>query len=295
MWPSPPPPWTVSRRIWHTALRPNVSGFAVDARLFHEAGCRLVHRYRVYKDPFPHPALREGVIPRLLSCVCRAMAFARLTHLRISIPALGAPPGHVPDDCFPGGAPRKDRPGSLRVSFADNVTMLGVMPPCVCSPVLEEPTPLVSSVVMDDVVIPEGETNEPSDVVPDVIPHPLGFPPFSWPIAHDHVAIKQSGSPLGDGGSPDQDSVSVGSPDVGLLVSPLEDIGTDSVSAVIRPLSVANRRQLLRAGQDVGADCCSVAGRWRSSRDPSTSVATNDCTPSVWLGLRATVWRERML
>ena len=81
---------------------------------------------------------------------------ARLTHLQISIPASGAPPGHVPADCFPGGAPRKDRPGSLRVSFADDVTMLGVMSPSVCSPVLEEPTPLVSPVVVDDAVIPEG-------------------------------------------------------------------------------------------------------------------------------------------
>ena len=250
MWPSfppPPPPWTVSRHIWQTALQPDVSGVAVDARLFHEAGCRLVHRYRVYKDPFPHPALREGVIPRLLSCVCRAMVIARLTHLRIYIPASGVPPGHVPDDCFPGGAPRKDRPGLLRVSFADNVTMLGVMPPSMCSPVLE--------VIINDVVIPEGKTNGPSDVVLDVIPPPPGFSPFSWPIVSEHVAIKQSGSPLGDGGSPDvlvshsdveppflpiaqdQDSVSVGSPDVGLLVSPLVDISTDSVSAVIRPLS----------------------------------------------------------
>ena len=31
------PPWTVS---------------------CHEAGCRLVHRYRVYKDPFPHQTQR---------------------------------------------------------------------------------------------------------------------------------------------------------------------------------------------------------------------------------------------
>ena len=88
--PPPPPPWTVSRHIWQTALRPDVSGVAVDARLFHEAACRLVHRYRVYKDLFPHPALREGVIPRLLSCVCRAMAIARLTHLRIYIPRVGS-------------------------------------------------------------------------------------------------------------------------------------------------------------------------------------------------------------
>ena len=42
-----------------------------------------------YKDPFPHPALRDGVIPRLLSSVCRAMAIARLTHLRILDTAVG--------------------------------------------------------------------------------------------------------------------------------------------------------------------------------------------------------------
>ena len=98
------PPWTVTRDIWHDALRPDVSGVAVDALLFHEAGSRLVHRYRVYKDPFPHPALRHRVIPRLLSCVCRAMAIARLTHLRISIPSSGAPPGQVPVECFPEAA-----------------------------------------------------------------------------------------------------------------------------------------------------------------------------------------------
>ena len=48
------PPWTVTRDVWQTTLRPDVSSIAVDARLFHEAGCRLVHRYRVYKDPFSH-------------------------------------------------------------------------------------------------------------------------------------------------------------------------------------------------------------------------------------------------
>ena len=55
------PPWTVTRDVWHEALRPDVSGVAVDALLFHEAGSRLVHRYRVYMDPFPHPALRDGL------------------------------------------------------------------------------------------------------------------------------------------------------------------------------------------------------------------------------------------
>ena len=39
----------------------------------------------------------------LLSCVVRAMAIAKLTHLKISIPSSGAPPGQVPVECFPGG------------------------------------------------------------------------------------------------------------------------------------------------------------------------------------------------
>ena len=33
------PPWTVLRDLWKTALRLDVSGIAVDARLFHEARC----------------------------------------------------------------------------------------------------------------------------------------------------------------------------------------------------------------------------------------------------------------
>ena len=48
-----------SRDLWQTALRPDVSGIAVDVRLFHEAGCRMVHKYRVYDAPFPHPVLPE--------------------------------------------------------------------------------------------------------------------------------------------------------------------------------------------------------------------------------------------
>ena len=124
------PPWTVTRDVWHAALRPDVSGVAVDALLFHEAGHRLVHRYRVYIRRFPHPALRDSVIPRLLSCVCQAMAIARLTHLKISIPSWGTPPGQVPAECFPGGGggggtPLVPQPLRHHVSFADEVTMLG--------------------------------------------------------------------------------------------------------------------------------------------------------------------------
>ena len=63
------PPWTVTRTVWLNALRPDVSGITVNTLLFHEAGRRLIHRYRIYKDPFPHPALRDGVIPDAVASV----------------------------------------------------------------------------------------------------------------------------------------------------------------------------------------------------------------------------------
>ena len=80
------PAWTVTSEFWEQALKPEISGIAVDVRLFHESGRRLVHRYRVYQDPLPHPALHEGRITKLLSFVNRAMVTAQLTHLRIAIP-----------------------------------------------------------------------------------------------------------------------------------------------------------------------------------------------------------------
>ena len=83
------PAWTVTRDFWKQALKPEVSGISVDVRLFHESGKRLIHKYRVYRDPLPHPALHEGRITKLLSFVNRAMVIARLTHLRIVIPSWG--------------------------------------------------------------------------------------------------------------------------------------------------------------------------------------------------------------
>ena len=133
--------------------------------------------------------------------------------------------------------------------------MLAVGSPTVCSLILEEPAPLVSPIVVEDVVIPEGETYGPSDVVLDAIPPPPGFPPFSWPIVSECVAVKRFGSSLGGGALPDvlvsnpdveppsspiaqdQVSASVDSPDNVLLISPLVDVGTDSVPDVIRPVA----------------------------------------------------------
>ena len=69
-------------------------------------------------DPLPHPALRGGVIPKLLSFVGRAMAIAQLTHLRISVPSSGAPPGEVPVDCFPNTDTSAVTIAPRRVTFA---------------------------------------------------------------------------------------------------------------------------------------------------------------------------------
>ena len=103
----------------------------MDIQLFHESGRRLVHKYRVYRDPLPHPALREGRITKLISLVNRAMAIAQLTQLRIAIPLLGNTPGEVPIACFP----KTDELGQInmtkRVSFAPGgqTSMVQAEPP----------------------------------------------------------------------------------------------------------------------------------------------------------------------
>ena len=66
-------------RDFCAALWPDVSGMAVDIKLFHESGCQLLHRYRIYGDPLPHLALRGGVIKKFLAFVNWAMAIAQLT------------------------------------------------------------------------------------------------------------------------------------------------------------------------------------------------------------------------
>ena len=123
------------------------------------------------------------MIPRLLSFVCRAMAIAQLTHLKISIPASGASPGLVPADCYPGGVPSQDLPSSRLVSFAEVVTVLGDAPPPACSPEGGTQTLLGSAVAEDDVITTTGESVSGSDTPPTIIPPPPGFWPYEdWSV-----------------------------------------------------------------------------------------------------------------
>ena len=187
------PPWTVTRDVWLAALRPDVSGVAVDALLFHEAGRRLVHRYRVYKDPFPHPALRDGVIPRLLSCVVRAMAIARLTHLRFSFPSSGSGAAGV----FPGedgSRPAVSLPHVVRIILEaeDTPEDTQSVPPLILPVVVEETEVLISETGVPPLTLPVVEDiyydTPASEMVPMMttpsessLPPPPRFAPFVFP------------------------------------------------------------------------------------------------------------------
>ena len=121
----------------------------------------------MYRDPLPHPALREGRISRLISLANRAMAIAQLTQLRIAIPSSGNVPGEVPIDCFPMTDDMDKTKVTKRVSFATGGQMstVPIEPPIVEA---EEPS------------TEEARVKDSRDVSP--VPPP-GFRPFEWPQA----------------------------------------------------------------------------------------------------------------
>ena len=148
---------------------------AVDVRLFHESGCRLVHKYRVYRDPFPHPALRGRVMNKLLALVARAMVIAQLTQLHITIPGSGSGMAAVPEECFPPVSLPRVLALPRRAYFASEVTVLGTTPG---SSAIRELTSMDVSTAVSKLDCP-------------LLPAPPGFDQFVWPEA-----------PQGPGGMP---------------------------------------------------------------------------------------------
>ena len=161
------PSWTVPRDFWAKALRPEISGIAVDVMLFHESGRKLVHKYRVYRDPLPHPALREGRISKLISLANRAMVIARLTQLRMAIPASGHAPGEVPVDCFPKLTNVPNTPDRKRVSFAT----------------IDEAVEVPSGTAPTEQIRTLSMTDNGQDAHAQSPGTPPGFRPFEWPQA----------------------------------------------------------------------------------------------------------------
>ena len=104
-----------------------------------------------------------GVLPRLLSFVCQAMAIAQLTHLHISIPAWGA------EECFPHDTPSHRLTDPHRVLFASGVTILNSKPS-----LKQSPDMLIHDPVCPDVTEVDGM--DILDAEPDV-PIPVLRPP----------------------------------------------------------------------------------------------------------------------
>ena len=161
------PSWTVPRDFWAKALRPEVSGIVVDVMLFHESGRKLVHKYRVYRDPLPHPALREGRISKLIFLANRAMVIARLTQLRMAIPASGHAPGEVPVDCFPTLTNVPNTPDGKRVSFTT----------------MDETVEVPSGTAPTEQIGTLSTIDNGSDAHAKSPGTPPGFRPFEWPQA----------------------------------------------------------------------------------------------------------------
>ena len=191
------------------------------------------------------------------------MAIARLTHLRISIPSSGTPPGQVPAECFPGETALVTQPRRRRVSFADGVTVLGKEDSSECSQLV---LPLILPVVLEEAVL-GSEAGVPSLILPVVeelnndapaaelvemepsmsesgLPPPPGFPPFVWPeddggggMDVDDLCTRFSGdssltlSPISRGSSDLSDTTDA--PEVAALLSPSEDSSSKVIPAVV--------------------------------------------------------------
>ena len=163
-----------------------------------------------------------------------------LTHLRISVPGSGAPPGQVPADCHPGGAPTRKSPSLRRVSFAEEATVWEDVSTSVCSPEQVTSVQLVPAVAEEDVIAPVEGPIGSSSTAPASLPPPLRFSPFAWPVDDgnmdidlscfpfdvncspdvliDHLSSTSSSSPATQGCSDISDSI--GSPEVKSLMSP---------------------------------------------------------------------------
>ena len=106
------------------------------------------------------------------------MAIAQLTQLHISIPASGAPPGQVSEECFPNGMSTRGLTNPRRVSFTSDVMVLGGAPPLNKSPDILLHDPVCPEIDDEDDMVTVCAT--PNAPIPVVRPAP-GFRQFSWP------------------------------------------------------------------------------------------------------------------
>ena len=92
------PPWTVTREVWHQALKQDVSGISTDVLLFSEYGYTLVHHYLVFGRGAAHAALRGPFMAKLrswpkLSGRMVVALYERLLYQRLRIICVALDPG----------------------------------------------------------------------------------------------------------------------------------------------------------------------------------------------------------
>ena len=125
------------------------------------------------------------------------MAIARLTHLRLSIPLSGAPPGKVPESCFPDAETAVTQPPPRRVSSQ-------------ISPPLTQP---VVEVTDEDAPASEGDglqTCSPESEMPP----PPGFPPFVFPDDDGGIDVDEISARLGECATDTSQEMDPGLPDI---------------------------------------------------------------------------------
>ena len=66
------PPWTMTRAVWHKALKPIVSGVSTDVMLFSEHGSPLIYHYQVLGRSEAHTSLRGTFVTKLRVFTVRA-------------------------------------------------------------------------------------------------------------------------------------------------------------------------------------------------------------------------------
>ena len=118
----------------------------VDGRIFDDTDSKIAtngFHDIVIENLVASPTWRSRHICGPLSFVDRAMAIAQLTELHISIPESGAPPGQVPEVCFPVSTSSRGLTSPRHVYFANDVTVLDGAPPLDNSPDIVLHDPLV--------------------------------------------------------------------------------------------------------------------------------------------------------
>ena len=109
------------------------------------------------------------------------MAIARLTHLRLSVPLSGAPPGKVPEFCYPEAESAVAQPLPRRVSFTEDVDTITTRD---ALPGSSETSPPLTQPVVEELEedTPTWEVDELDSSTPESErPPPPGFPPFIFP------------------------------------------------------------------------------------------------------------------